>query len=54
MRINVMGNVGDIDRQENAEEEHKEKEHNANAAQRYFSLDEVKSQFLEALPPMRR
>ena len=38
----------------NAEEEEKDKAHNANAAQRHFSMEEVKSQFIEALPPHRR
>ena len=54
MPVNVMNDQGDIRIPEDAGEEEKDKVHNANAPQHYFSLDEVKSQFLEALPPVRR
>ena len=54
MTMNVMGNQGDIHMQANAEEEEEDKAHNANDSQIYFSLDGVKNQFLEALPPIPR
>ena len=52
MPINAVG--GEEPMPDNAEEEQKDKARNANEPQRYFSTDEVKSRFLEALPPERR